>query len=138
MIIFRIFIKFSSNERITENTMSHLHFNEESDYSEENTCENEVFHSTILHHRKKLNYSRLSCREVLHTNARSSHWRCSLQKGALKYFAKFTGKHLWQSLFFNRFEGLRQLFLQNNFGWLLLKCGHCKNKAREIDCLWCR
>ena len=35
--------------------MLHLHFNEESDYSEENTCENEVFHSTILHHGKKLN-----------------------------------------------------------------------------------
>ena len=35
--------------------MSHLYFNEESDYSEENTCENEVFRSTILHHKKKLN-----------------------------------------------------------------------------------
>ena len=35
--------------------MSHLYFNEESDYSEENTCEKEVFRSTILHHRKKLN-----------------------------------------------------------------------------------
>ena len=35
--------------------MSHLYFIEESDYSEENTCENEVFPSTILHHRKKLN-----------------------------------------------------------------------------------
>ena len=35
--------------------MSHLYFNDESDYSEENTCENEVFRSTILHHRKKLN-----------------------------------------------------------------------------------
>ena len=29
--------------------MSYLHFNEESDYSEEDTCDNEV------HHRKKLN-----------------------------------------------------------------------------------
>ena len=35
--------------------MSHLHFNEESDYSEENTCDNEVFRTTILCHRKKLN-----------------------------------------------------------------------------------
>ena len=50
MIVFQVFIKFSSNERITENTMSHLYFNEESDYSAENTCENEVFHSAILHH----------------------------------------------------------------------------------------
>ena len=35
--------------------MSHLYFNEESDNSEENTCDNEVFRPTILHHRKKLN-----------------------------------------------------------------------------------
>ena len=61
MIILQVFIKFSSSERITENTMSHLYFNEESDYSEENTCKNEVFHSTILHHRKKLNHTHLNC-----------------------------------------------------------------------------
>ena len=35
--------------------MSHLYFNEESDYSEENIHANEVFRSTILHHTKKLN-----------------------------------------------------------------------------------
>ena len=35
-------IKFWSCERNTENMMSHLYFNEESDYSEENTCDNEV------------------------------------------------------------------------------------------------
>ena len=39
----------------TENTMSKLYFNEEIDYSEENRCENDVFRSTILDHRKKLN-----------------------------------------------------------------------------------
>ena len=42
-------IKFWSSERNTENTMLHLYFNEESDYSEEDTCDSEV------HHRKKLN-----------------------------------------------------------------------------------
>ena len=30
-----------------------------------------------------------------------------LKKGFLKYFAKFTGKHLCQSLFFNKVVGLR-------------------------------
>ena len=35
--------------------MSHLYFNAENDYSEEETCENEFFCSTVLHHRKKLN-----------------------------------------------------------------------------------
>ena len=35
--------------------MSHLYLNEESDHSEEDTCKNEVFRSTIFHHRKVLN-----------------------------------------------------------------------------------
>ena len=38
---------------------------------------------------------------------RSSHWRCSVRKGVLKTFAKFTGKHLCQNLFLNRVTGLR-------------------------------
>ena len=33
---------------------------------------------------------------------RSSHQRCSVKKGVLRNFAKFTGKHLRQSLFFNK------------------------------------
>ena len=37
---------------------------------------------------------------------RSSHQRCSVKKGVLWNFAKFTGKHLWQSLFFNKVAGL--------------------------------
>ena len=34
---------------------------------------------------------------------RSSHERCSMKKSVLKNFAKFTEKHLCQSLFFNLF-----------------------------------
>ena len=33
-------------------------------------------------------------------NGRSSHERCSVRKGVLRNFAKFTGKHMCQSLFF--------------------------------------
>ena len=33
---------------------------------------------------------------------------------------------------------LRAAILENNSGWLPLKCGHCKNEAREIDFLCCR
>ena len=33
---------------------------------------------------------------------RSSHSKCSVTKGVLGNFAKFTGKHLCQSLFFNK------------------------------------
>ena len=34
-----------------------------------------------------------------------SHWRCSTKKGVLKNLAKFSGKHLFQSPFFNRVVG---------------------------------
>ena len=74
---------------------------------------------------------------------RSSHQRCSIRKGVLKNFTKFTGKHLRQSLFFEKVAGLRAAtllkkklwhrcfpvnfvkfsrttFLQNTFGRLLL------------------
>ena len=37
--------------------------------------------------------------------SRSSHRRCSVRKDVLKNFAKFTGKHLCQSLFFNEVAG---------------------------------
>ena len=38
---------------------------------------------------------------------RSSHQRCSRKKSVLTNFAKFTGEHLCQSLFFNKVEGQR-------------------------------
>ena len=38
---------------------------------------------------------------------RSSHRRCSVKKSVLGNFAKFTGKHLCQSLFFNKVAGQR-------------------------------
>ena len=37
---------------------------------------------------------------------RSRHRRCSMKKGVLKNFPKFTGKHLCQSLVFNKVAGL--------------------------------
>ena len=40
-------IKFWSSERNIENTMSHLYFDRESDYFEENTSKNEGFCSNI-------------------------------------------------------------------------------------------
>ena len=41
------------------------------------------------------------------TQFRSSHWSCTVKKGVLENFAKFTGKHLCQSLFFSKVPGLR-------------------------------
>ena len=37
----------------------------------------------------------------------SSHQRCSIKKGVFRNFTKVTGKHLCQSLFFNKVAGLR-------------------------------
>ena len=37
---------------------------------------------------------------------KSSQQRCSMKKGILRNFAKFTGKHLYQSLLFNKVAGL--------------------------------
>ena len=66
---------------------------------------------------------------------KSSHWRFSVRKGVLRNFAKFTGKHLCQSLYLNKVADLRPLhrcfpvnfakplrtsFSQNNSGRLLL------------------
>ena len=63
---------------------------------------------------------------------RSSHQRCSMKKGVLRNFRKFTGKHLCQSVFIKK-ETLAQVFCcefceisRNTFftehlWWLLLK-----------------
>ena len=47
----------------------------------------------------------------LAANTRSSHKKCSKKKGVLRNFTKFTGKHLCQSLFFNKVAGLRSTTL---------------------------
>ena len=44
---FSSFFKFWSKEKNTEITISDLYLSKESDYSEENTSDNENFHSTI-------------------------------------------------------------------------------------------
>ena len=50
---------------------------------------------------------------------------CSIIKCVLRNFAKFTGKHLCKSLFFNKVEGLRPFFLKKRgsgtglFRWIL-------------------
>ena len=48
MIVLQVSLNFDPAIN-TEITVSDLYFNEESDYSEENTSDNEDFHSTILH-----------------------------------------------------------------------------------------
>ena len=53
----------------------------------------------------------------LKTILRSSHLRCSVRKRVLRNFAKFTGKYLCQSLFFNKVAGLRLATLLKKRLW---------------------
>ena len=140
MIVFQVFIKFWSSERNTEDTKSNLYFNEESDYSEENTCENKVFRSTILPLEKKLNIFMpqmpIYCIQYYNRKSRLVQMPEATTGGVLlkKVFFKIS-KNSQETpvpeetlLSFAKF--LRPL-LQNKSGRLLLKCGHCKNEERN-------
>ena len=56
----------------------------------------------LSHHLFKKQFSEMKRKEKIQNLAyfRSSHQRCSIKKGILRNFTKFTGKHLCQSLFF--------------------------------------
>ena len=43
----------------------------------------------------------------MHVNSRSSRREVFCKKGVIRNFARFTGKHLYQRLFFNKVAGLR-------------------------------
>ena len=48
---------------------------------------------------------------------RSSHQRCSIKKGFLKNFTKFTGKHMYQSLYFHKVTSFRSATLLRKRLW---------------------
>ena len=58
--------------------------------------------------------------------ARSSHQRSSVRKGILRNFAKFTGKHLHQSLFFNKVAGLANNFTEKKALVQAFSCDFCE------------
>ena len=69
------------------------------------TCE--IFKNTIL---MNIN-ERLVLKKMLNILlicSRSSHRSCSVRKGVVRNFAKFTGKHLCQSLFFNKISFIKK------------------------------
>ena len=53
---------------------------------------------------------------------RSSHLRCSVKKGVLRNFIKFTGKHLCQRSFFNKVAGLACNFIKKESLAQVLPC----------------
>ena len=60
-------------------------------------------------------------------NSRSSHRRCSLREGVLRNFAKFTGKHQCQSLFFNKAAGFRPVtLLEKDIPAQMFSCEFCE------------
>ena len=67
-------------------------------------------------------HKNMNCEVPLRTNfyrtpPRSSHQRCSMKKGVLRNFTKFTGKHLCQTLFFSKVAGFRPAtFLKRGSG----------------------
>ena len=60
---------------------------------------------------KRAYFSNNSNYAITHTRIKSSYQRCSMKKGVLRNFTKFTVKYLCQSLFFNRVVGLRPVNL---------------------------
>ena len=83
---------------------------------------------------------------ALNTEVAAQRW--SMKKGVLKNFAKFTGKHLWQSLFLtasflekrlwhrcfpmNLATFLRTLFLTEHLWWMLLYTWRLSTKSVKI------
>ena len=61
---------------------------------------------------------------ILAVLARSSHPEVFCKKGALRNFIKFTGKHLCQSLFFNKVADLRLATLLKKRLWH--RCFYCE------------
>ena len=80
-------------------------------------------------HGKWLRYST----SILFTCLRSSHQKCSLRKGVLRNFAKFTGKHLCQSLFLNKVAGLRPATLLKTRVWhRCFTCEFCEISRNNV------
>ena len=53
----------------------------------------------------------------IYLRGRSIHWMCSVKKDFLRNFAKFTGKHMCQGLFFNKVTSMRHATLLRKRLW---------------------
>ena len=80
----------------------------------QNSCSQKNFtrkhlrwNNKVIKKRLQLRFFPMNIAKFLRTAFfRSSHQRCSFRKVVLRNFAKFTGKHLCQSFFFNKVAGL--------------------------------
>ena len=67
---------------------------------------------------------------------RSSHRRCSIIKGFLRNFGKFTRKHLWQSLVCNKVAGLRPAILLKEKLWHMCEFCEISKNTLFTEHLW--
>ena len=63
-------------------------------------------------------------------NLRSSHQRFSVRKGVFRNFAKFTGKHLFQSLYFNNVASLN--FIKIEILAQVFSCDFCEISKKSF------
>ena len=63
--------------------------------------------------------------QIRKSNFRSSIPEAFCKKGVLRNFTKSTGKHLWQSLFFNKVAGHTTLFKKKTLAQLF-SCEFCE------------
>ena len=131
MIVFQVLNFDPATEILKIRCHIYLYFNENSDYSEENTCENEVFCST----QKETKHIHASATYLLHTvleqDARCSHCRCFAKK---RFSQNSQETPVPEETPVNFAKFLRTPFLQNNSGRLQ----YCNNDARDIYCICCR
>ena len=106
IIVFQVFIKFSSSELLEVRCHICILMKKVITLGERHVkiCLS-LHHSPPQEGTKQIHASAASFNTILEqeisigANARSSHWRCSIKKAALKNFAKFTEKHQCQSPF---------------------------------------
>ena len=95
----------------------------------------------IFHNKKILTFRFWLLQPFFYNIFRSSHQRCSVKKGVFRNFAKFVGKHLCQSLFFNKVADLR-LYQKRDSGigaflWILRNFKeHLVNTTSVVDYFW--
>ena len=69
---------------------------------------------------------------MFYFRSRSSRPEVFCRKGVLRNFAKFTGKHLCQSLFLNKVAGLKPRSDERQNGFKGLKLKRCKRPSTII------
>ena len=121
----KVYLKISQN--FQENTCAGVFFKQSSDEglkknsSREKSTDCSQYYDQLLERCFLFNLSFLNkVEEQQNTCFRSSHQRCSIIKGVPRNFAKFTGKHLCQGLFFNKVAGLSLFY-----------------RTPANECFWC-